>query len=731
MNLEIKNFFLLIVSVVTVMLFVLFFTVYQLKINSYKLNDLVMDRHEMIIYSNLLRQNSDDLSKYARLYVVTADEKYKEIYSTILDIKNGDKKRPHNYNFVYWDLLEPTRSARHPLENKKALKDILKELPFDDYEHKKLEEANNNSHECVNLETESFNALAGLYKDEKNNYSIYSDKNQQKAIQLLHSLEYLKAKEKTMLSIDEFLAHLENRTALQIDKLKNDIDLNTKTLTYIIALFIIISIFFFYIMLMKILNPIFHLTDEIYKFKNSQDSAGEDKIFYDDEIGFMTKQFYKMRDSINKEIKLRATNEKKIQNYVNLVDKNIITSSTDLQGKITSVSEAFCHISGYSKEELLGNSHSIVSHRDMPKETYKELWETITKDKTWRGEIKNKTKDGGFYWVDATIYPIFNEENKKIGYTAIRIDITDRKKIDLLLKDSKLNEKKIKDYVNLVDKNVITSSTDIHGKITYVSEAFSKISGYTQDELIGKSHSMVKHSDMDSEVYAELWKTITLNRTWHGEIKNRTKSGGFYWVDATIYPTFDANGEKIGYTAIRIDITDKKKIEELLITDSLTGIYNRRHFNDILPKAINSAKRNKNYFSFLIMDIDFFKQYNDTYGHQEGDHVLIKVAASMQNSLERASDRCFRLGGEEFGVLFESKSPQEAYIIADKIRQNIENLKIEHTNSNANKYVTVSIGLVTKAYTQEIVDAIIYKEADNYLYKAKESGRNRVEANDK
>lgn len=443
MNLEIKNFFLLIVSVVTVMLFVLFFTVYQLKINSYKLNDLVMDRHEMIIYSNLLRQNSDDLSKYARLHVVTADEKYKEIYSTILDIKNGDKKRPHNYNFVYWDLLEPTRSARHPLENKKALKDILKELPFDDYEHKKLEEANNNSHECVNLETESFNALAGLYKDEKNNYSIYSDKNQQKAIQLLHSLEYLKAKEKTMLSIDEFLAHLENRTALQIDKLKNDIDLNTKTLTYIIALFIIISIFFFYIMLMKILNPIFHLTDEIYKFKNSQDSAGEDKIFYDDEIGFMTKQFYKMRDSINKEIKLRATNEKKIQNYVNLVDKNIITSSTDLQGKITSVSEAFCHISGYSKEELLGNSHSIVSHSDMPKETYKELWETITKDKTWRGEIKNKTKDGGFYWVDATIYPIFNEENKKIGYTAIRIDITDRKKIDLLLKDSKLNEKKI------------------------------------------------------------------------------------------------------------------------------------------------------------------------------------------------------------------------------------------------------------------------------------------------
>jgi len=731
MNLKIRNFFLLIVSVVAVMLFLLFFTVYQLKGNSYTLNKLVLDRHAMLTYSNLLKQNSDDLSKYARLYVVTTEEKYKKIYHNILDIRSGYKNRPLNYNIAYWDLLEPTRSTRHPLENKKALDDIIKGLSFDEFEYKKLKEAETNANRLINLETESFNALLGLYKDKKGNYSLYGEKNQQKAIQLLHSLEYLKAKERVMLPIDEFLTHLENRTIFQITTLKDTIDFNTQVLVYIIILFLIVSILFFYLMLRKILYPISHLTNELHTFKNSRDSQNEDKIFYDDEIGYMTQEFYNMRDNINEDITIRSANEKRIKEYLSLVDLNIITSSTNLEGKITSVSEAFCYISGYTKDELLGHNHSMVKHSDMPKETYQDLWATITKDKTWRGEIKNRTKDGGFYWVEATIYPTFNEKNKKVGYTAIRVDITNKKLVDALLEESKLSEKRIQDYVNLVDKNIITSSTDINGKITYVSEAFSRISGYAPNELIGKSHSMVKHSDMNSEIYDDLWGTITLNRTWHGEIKNKAKNGAFYWVDATIYPTFDMNGEKIGYTAIRIDITNKKKIEELLVTDGLTGIYNRRYFNEMLPRAINSARRDKHYFSFLILDIDFFKQYNDTYGHQEGDHILIKVAASMQHSLERASDLSFRLGGEEFGVIFESQSPQEAYIFADKIRQNIQNLKLEHKSSTVGPYVTVSMGLVTKPYTENLVDDIVYREADDYLYKAKESGRNKVEANER
>jgi diguanylate cyclase (GGDEF)-like protein len=126
------------------------------------------------------------------------------------------------------------------------------------------------------------------------------------------------------------------------------------------------------------------------------------------------------------------------------------------------------------------------------------------------------------------------------------------------------------------------------------------------------------------------------------------------------------------------------------------------------------------------MDIDHFKQYNDTYGHQMGDDVLIKVAKCLQDSLHRADDYCFRLGGEEFGLLFKSENMQSANIFSDKVRSNIEKLKIEHKHNSASEYVTASMGLICKN-ANDIQDMDeMYKKADELLYKAKESGRNRV-----
>jgi diguanylate cyclase (GGDEF)-like protein len=210
-------------------------------------------------------------------------------------------------------------------------------------------------------------------------------------------------------------------------------------------------------------------------------------------------------------------------------------------------------------------------------------------------------------------------------------------------------------------------------------------------------------------------------------VKNKTKDGGYYWVNATIEPIYDDNGIKIGYTSVRQDITDKKIIEEISITDGLTGIYNRRHFNDVCPKIINSAKRNNDLVSFIIMDIDHFKQYNDTYGHQMGDDVLIKVADAIKNSLHRADDYCFRLGGEEFGVIFKADSKEKAHQFSNTIKQNIENLHIVHANNSASSYVTVSMGLVCK-YANDEIEGMdhMYKKADDLLYKAKNNGRNQV-----
>jgi diguanylate cyclase (GGDEF)-like protein/PAS domain S-box-containing protein len=311
------------------------------------------------------------------------------------------------------------------------------------------------------------------------------------------------------------------------------------------------------------------------------------------------------------------------------------------------------------------------------------------------------------------------------------LDEKERLAILVESKTKELNDSKyeMQEYIDLVDKNIIVSFTDLNGVITKVSDAFCKISGYSKDELIGANHNIIRHPDMPKKVFKNLWSDLKLNKTWKGEVKNRKKNGDYYWVEATISPVFDKNGKKVGYTGIRQDISDKKYIEEISITDGLTNIFNRRHFNNIFPKVINSAKRHNELVAFLILDIDHFKQYNDIYGHQLGDEALIKIAGAIKNTLKRADDFCFRLGGEEFAVIFKVDREEQAKIFSNTIRKNIESLQIEHRGNSISSSVTASMGLVCK-YAKDIKDEDeVYSQADELLYKAKRNGRNRVAIN--
>ncbi|CAH0537243.1 diguanylate cyclase [Vibrio marisflavi] len=172
---------------------------------------------------------------------------------------------------------------------------------------------------------------------------------------------------------------------------------------------------------------------------------------------------------------------------------------------------------------------------------------------------------------------------------------------------------------------------------------------------------------------------------------------------------------------------EKKKIEKLSITDPLTGLYNRRHYNKVLPDEIRRAQRSNDWLSFVILDVDSFKQYNDNYGHHNGDSQLIDIAKTLKSHCHRASDYCFRLGGEEFGIIFSSLSPEEAAAFVERLRAAIEHLQIEHKHSCVASVVTASFGLVTTNASNYEIEQL-YEAADTALYKAKNSGRNRVEA---
>ncbi|MBF0384052.1 MAG: diguanylate cyclase [Magnetococcales bacterium] len=285
---------------------------------------------------------------------------------------------------------------------------------------------------------------------------------------------------------------------------------------------------------------------------------------------------------------------------------------------------------------------------------------------------------------------------------------------------------KVSRQLELLDQRIITSSTDRDGVITMVSSAFADISGYSKEEMIGRNHRLVRHPDMDATMFKTLWKDISSGKEWHGEIKNLKKDGGHYWVDAWISPDYDLFGNITGFTAVRSDITDKKKIEELSITDSLTGLFNRRHFDSLFQHQLDVARRDRKAMAFAIMDIDFFKLYNDNYGHQKGDKTLQQVAGALNKCAKRPQDYAFRLGGEEFGILFVADDIKGTICFGKSINTAISKLQIPHAYSKVSQFVSISIGVIFIPHNSSLDVTALYKYADQQLYKAKESGRNQV-----
>ena len=293
----------------------------------------------------------------------------------------------------------------------------------------------------------------------------------------------------------------------------------------------------------------------------------------------------------------------------------------------------------------------------------------------------------------------------------------------------KESQRKLQELIALAQKQIIMTQTDLDGSITYVSEPFCKLSGFVEGEIIGKNHKIIRHPDMPHSVYRELWSVIQSGKSWEGEVLNMAKDKSAYWVHSYITPIKDKKGKVTSYQSIQHDITNKKKIEKMSITDGLTHLYNRRYFDDMFKKEINNAKRNKTKLVFSMIDIDNFKKYNDMYGHKKGDDALVSVATTIRQSFQRSGDMVFRLGGEEFGVLFSITNEDDVLQLVEQARANIQNLRIEH-KENTGGVITASFGVLIvdneyKNNTEKIIHDT-YVQADEALYKAKNSGRNKV-----
>ncbi|MGE4294902.1 MAG: diguanylate cyclase [Campylobacterales bacterium] len=267
-----------------------------------------------------------------------------------------------------------------------------------------------------------------------------------------------------------------------------------------------------------------------------------------------------------------------------------------------------------------------------------------------------------------------------------------------------------------IDRFVLLTRTDHQGVITYATDAYCELTGYSKAELVGKTHALVRHPDTPAPLYQQMWTALKEGRSWQGELQNRRKDGSAYWLKMSIEPS------EGGYACYMQEITYQKRVEELSITDELTGLNNRRSFNEYGPEMLAQNRRRSEGFAFLILDVDHFKKYNDTYGHEAGDRVLKSVGRALKGACKRPGDRAFRLGGEEFAVLFSYEEAEGAREFAQQVRAAIEALGIEHRANSAAQVVTASFGLALRG--DDIDD--YYKKADEALYEAKEGGRNRV-----
>ncbi len=242
------------------------------------------------------------------------------------------------------------------------------------------------------------------------------------------------------------------------------------------------------------------------------------------------------------------------QNFISALNDAAIITETDLQGRIISVNELFCKISGYSAAELLGASHRIVNSGVHSKEFFNEMWQRISSGKTWCGEVCNRRKDGHFYWVQATVFPIFNTQTHEIyRYAAIRFDITEKKKQELTL------IRRAAQYKAVIETTDGFCRINYLGKFLEVSDGYCKITGYSREELLGEMYIF----DMDvAEDFSG--RMITMQRLTESNGKSfeamRRRKDGSIWT-AEINASYSTLNDGSLFVFFR-DITERKSMEE-------------------------------------------------------------------------------------------------------------------------------------------------------------------------
>lgn len=316
-------------------------------------------------------------------------------------------------------------------------------------------------------------------------------------------------------------------------------------------------------------------------------------------------------------------------------------------------------------------------------------------------------------------------------------DMQDYRKI----KNEFLNHKQ--DLYRLIadESNDMISKIDSSGRYTYVSPACLTLLGYKPEELLGRFASELVHED-DRDGLLQQYEAVRMADGQHlHSYRVRRRDDTVIWFETAFRPLSRRKNSVQETLCISRDITARKAAEQQLLQtnellqrissiDALTGVSNRRAFEEKYAKEWKHCSKLQSPLSVILLDIDFFKRYNDTYGHTEGDICLQRVSAAINRAVKRPGDFVARYGGEEFVIVLPITEAYGSSVVAEQLRSEVESLLIPHGYSDVSPYVTLSMGAATMVPSRDILPRELLIRADQALYRAKQLGRNRVELYD-
>ena len=421
-------------------------------------------------------------------------------------------------------------------------------------------------------------------------------------------------------------------------------------------------------------------------------------------------------------LRKRAEEQLKLQSAVLEAAANAIVI-TDFEGTIVWANHAFTAMTGYSKEEALGNNLRLLKSGEQPESYYAELWSTISSGKVWQGEIVNRRKDGTTYTEEMTITPVSRDVGNPADryFIAIKQDITERKRAEEELYRA---HQMLQTILNTIPQRVFWKDRNC----TYVgcNRAFATDAGLNNPaEIIGKSDFDLVWSET-AEVYRTDDKLVMEQgsaKLGYEEMQDRADRGRV-WLRTSKLPLWDREGKVIGVIGTYEDITARKLAEErvqyLAYYDALTGLPNRTLLQDRLAKALAGARRRKDKVAILFLDLDRFKDINDSLGHSVADLLLQEVAERLK-TWAREQDTVARVGGDEFLIVLTGlKDVADAAVATERI---VNLMTAEFVVQGHSLSIGCSVGI--SIFPEHGADGeTLIKNADAAMYSAKDNGRN-------